>query len=157
MPSILSTKIFSTHPGDFMKQPFLTEIQQSSWEWFVKEGLKELFKEVSPIKDPTGNLELYFLDYYFDEPKYDEETSWAKDLTYEAPLRAKVKLVNRHTKETKEAEIHLGDFPIMTSRNTFIINGVERVVVSQLLRSAGIFFIGLNFIGSELLCVQTSS
>jgi len=150
MPSILPTKIFSTHPGNFLKQPFLTEIQQSSWQWFIKEGLKELFKEVSPIKDPTGNLELYFLDYYFDEPKYDEETSWAKDLTYEAPLRAKVKLVNLHTKETKEAEIHLGDFPIMTSRNTFIINGVERVVVSQLIRSAGIYFTAEAYRGRKL-------
>ncbi len=150
MPSTLPTKIFSTHPGSFLKQPFLTEIQQSSWQWFVKEGLKELFKEVSPIKDPTGNLELYFLDYYFDEPKYDEETSWAKDLTYEAPLRAKVKLVNLHTKKTKEAEIHLGDFPIMTSRNTFIINGVERVVVSQLIRSAGIYFTAEAYRGRKL-------
>ena len=150
MPSTLPTKIFSTHPGNFLKQPFLTEIQQSSWQWFIKEGLKELFKEVSPIKDPTGNLELYFLDYYFDEPKYDEETSWAKDLTYEAPLRAKVKLVNLHTKETKEAEIHLGDFPIMTSRNTFIINGVERVVVSQLIRSAGIYFTAEAYRGRKL-------
>ncbi|MEK7062142.1 MAG: hypothetical protein AAB940_00150, partial [Patescibacteria group bacterium] len=89
----LQTKIFSSHSGALIKQPFLAEIQHSSWDWFVKKGIKELFNEISPIKDSSGKeLELYFTDYYFDEPKYDEETAWSKDLTFEAPLRAKVKL-----------------------------------------------------------------
>ncbi|MEK7481800.1 MAG: DNA-directed RNA polymerase subunit beta, partial [Patescibacteria group bacterium] len=147
MPS--PTKIFSSHPGAFIKQPFLNEIQRQSWDWFVKRGLKELFEEVSPIKDQTEEIELYFLDYYFDEPKYDEETAWLKDLTFEAPLRAKVKLVNKKTKESNEAEVYLGDFPTMTSRGTFIINGVERVVVSQLIRSAGVYFTALVYRGKK--------
>jgi len=137
----LPTKLFSSHPESFIKQQFLAEIQTTSWDWFVKKGLKELFDEISPIRDYSGkDLELYFLDYYFDEPKYDEETARFKSLFYEAPLRAKVKLVNHRNKSTKEQEVYLGDFPIMTNRGTFIINGIERVVVSQLIRSAGIFF-----------------
>jgi len=150
----LQTKIFSSHPflsQPLIKQPFLAEIQHSSWDWFVKKGIKELFNEISPIKDSSGKgLELYFIDYYFDEPKYDEETAWSKDLTFEAPLRAKVKLVNNFTKETKEQEIYIGDFPIITSRGTFIINGVERVVVSQLIRSPGVYFTAKNYHGRKL-------
>ena len=134
-------KIFSSHPGAFVKQPFLAEIQKDSWDWFVKKGLRELFDEISPIKDYTGaEVEIYFLDYYFDEPRYDEETTRLKGLTYEAPLRVKVKLVNHKTKETKEQEVYLGDFPIITSCYTFILNGVERVMVSQLIRSSGVYF-----------------
>ena len=134
-------KIFSSHPGTFVKQPFLAEIQKNSWDWFVKKGLRELFDEISPIKDYTGaEVEIYFLDYYFDEPRYDEETTRLKGLTYEAPLRVKVKLVNHKTKETKEQEVYLGDFPIITSCYTFILNGVERVMVSQLIRSSGVYF-----------------
>ncbi len=155
--SKLPTKIFSSYRRPFIEQQFLAEIQINSWNWFVKTGLKELFDEISPIKDYTGeNLELYFIDYYFDEPKYDEETARNKDITYEAPLRAKVKLVNRKTKETKEQEVYLGDFPIMTKRGTFIINGVERVVVAQLIRSPGIFFTaevfkGQKFFGAKII------
>ena len=107
----------------------------------MRKGLKELFHEISPIKDYSGKeLELYFVDYYFDEPKYDEETARFKDLSFEAPLRAKVRLVNHRTKEDKEQEVYLGDFPTMTKRGTFIINGVERTVVSQLIRSPGVYF-----------------
>ena len=145
------TKIFSSHPGAFIKQPFLAEIQISSWKWFIQKGLKELFQEISPIKDYSGKeLELYFVDHYFDNPKYDEETSRLKDLTFEAPLRAKVKLVNKETKESKEQEVYLGDYPMMTDRGTFIINGVERVVVSQLIRSAGVYFTAEVFKGRKL-------
>ena len=122
-------------------QPFLAELQTTSWEWFVKKGLRSLFDEISPVKDYSGkDLELYLTDYYFDEPKYDEETARFKDLSYEAPLRAKVKLVNKKNKDSKEQEVYLGDFPIMTKRGTFIINGVERTVVSQLIRSPGVYF-----------------
>ena len=138
----LPVKVFSSQGGGvFVKQPFLAEVQTTSWQWFVKKGLKDLFLEISPIKDYSGKeLELYFSDYYFDEPKYDEATARFKDLSYEAPLRAKVKLVNKRTKDVKEQEVYLGDFPIMTGRGTFIINGVERTVVSQLIRSPGVYF-----------------
>jgi len=147
----LPTKNFSSQPAAFIKQQFLAEIQTSSWEWFVKKGLRELFDELSPIRDYSGkDLELYFLDYYFDEPKYDEETSWLKGLSYEAPLRVKVKLVNHRTRDVKEQEVYLGDFPVMTKNGTFIINGIERVVVSQLIRSPGVFFTAEVFKGKKL-------
>ncbi|OGY45783.1 MAG: DNA-directed RNA polymerase subunit beta [Candidatus Buchananbacteria bacterium RIFCSPHIGHO2_01_FULL_39_8] len=122
--------------------PDLIEVQKRSYDWFLKEGLKELFEEISPIKDFIGrDFELYFGKYYLDEPKFDEVTSKAKNLSYESPLRVKVKLVNgRLNNKVIEQEIYLGDFPLMTDRGTFIINGIERVVVSQLIRSAGVFF-----------------
>lgn len=121
--------------------PDLIEIQKKSYSWFFQEGLKELFDEISPIKDFIGrDLELSFLEYYLDEAKFDELTAKNKNLTYEAPLRVNVRLVNKRTNEVKEQEIYLGDFPLMTDRGTFIVNGVERVVVSQLIRSAGVFF-----------------
>ncbi len=117
----------------------------------MKKGLKELFEEVSPIKDYTGKeLELHFKDFYFDEPKYDEEYSRYKDLTYEAALRVKFQLINRRTKDKKEQEVYLGDFPVMTERGTFIINGVERVVVSQLIRSSGVYFTANVWKGKKL-------
>ncbi len=126
---------------DAMHMPDLIEVQKKSYDWLFKEGIRELFEEVSPVKDFIGrDLELYFLDYYLDEPKFDEATTKAKNLTFEAPLRVKARLINKRTAETKEQEIYLGDFPIMTDRGTFIINGIERVVVSQLVRSAGVFF-----------------
>jgi len=121
--------------------PDLTEVQKDSYDWFLKTGLIELFEEVSPIRDFIGrDLELYFGKYYLDEPKFDEVTSKAKNLSYEAPLRVMVKLTNKKTAKTVEQEVYLGDFPLMTDRGTFIINGIERAVVSQLIRSAGIFF-----------------
>jgi DNA-directed RNA polymerase subunit beta len=147
----LPSKVFSSHPGALVSQPNLVEIQTSSYKWFLKEGLKELFEEVSPIKDYTGKeLELNFEDYYFDEPKYDEEYSRYKDLTYEAALRVRFKLINRRTKEKKDQEVYLGDFPVMTDRGTFIINGVERVVVSQLIRSSGVYFTANMWNGRKL-------
>ncbi len=147
----LPTKIFSSHPGPFVKPDHLAAIQTESYQWFKKTGLKELFGEISPIKDYTGKeLELNFSDYYFDEPKYDEEYAKIKNLTFEAPLRVKLKLVNHKTKETKEQEVYFGDFPVMTERGTFIINGVERVVISQLIRSAGVYFTANLWRGRKL-------
>ncbi|MFA6383590.1 MAG: DNA-directed RNA polymerase subunit beta [Parcubacteria group bacterium] len=121
--------------------PNLIEVQLNSYEWFLEKGLKDLLQEVNPVTDFTGkDLELFFEDYYLDEPKYDEVTAKNKNISYEAPLRCRVKLIIKKTGEIKEQEIYLGDFPIMTDRGTFIINGVERVVVSQLIRSPGVFF-----------------
>jgi len=121
--------------------PNLIEAQTTSYQWLLRDGLKELFDEVNPVKDFTGkDLELTFGEYYLDEPKYDEKTSKAKNISYEAPLRSKAKLLNKQTGEVKEQEVYLGDMPLMTERGTFIINGVERVVVSQLIRSPGVFF-----------------
>ncbi|MDD5043761.1 MAG: DNA-directed RNA polymerase subunit beta [Patescibacteria group bacterium] len=126
---------------DAMPLPDLVCIQKDSYRWFFKEGVKELFEEVSPITDFTKrDLELNFVDYYLDEPKFDEVTSREKNVTYEAPLRVKVQLVNNRTGKKVNQEIYLGDFPLMTSRGTFIINGIERSVVSQIIRSAGVFF-----------------
>lgn len=128
--------------------PNLIEIQQRSYDWFFRDGLKELFAEISPVRDFIGrDLELSFLDYYLDEPKFDEVAAKAKNVTYEAALRVQVRLVNKKTGEIKEQEIYLGDFPLMTDRGTFIVNGIERVVVSQLIRSAGVFFTAENVRG----------
>ncbi len=124
-----------------MDLPDLIEIQKKSYQWFFDEGLTELFEEVSPIRDFTNReLELWLGAYTLDEPKFDEVTSRAKNITYEAALRVRATLVNIRTTERKEQEIYLGDFPLMTERGTFIVNGIERVVVSQLIRSAGAFF-----------------
>jgi DNA-directed RNA polymerase subunit beta len=121
--------------------PNLIESQIKSYNWFLKEGIRELFFEISPIKDSIGQIfELYFDDYYFDEPKFDEVTSRLKNITYEAPLRVKVKLINKKEGSIKKQEIYLGDIPMMTKRGTFVINGIERVCVSQLIRSSGAFF-----------------
>lgn len=124
-----------------LPMPDLIEIQKDSYGWFLREGLADLFDEVSPITDFIGrDLELYFGEHYLDEPKFDEVESRAKNITYEAPLRVKVRLVNKKTNQTLTQEVFLGDFPIMTKRGTFIVNGIERVVVSQLIRSAGVIF-----------------
>ncbi|MFZ2187025.1 MAG: DNA-directed RNA polymerase subunit beta [Candidatus Moraniibacteriota bacterium] len=121
--------------------PDLIEVQTDSYQWFWDKGLKELFSEINPITDFTSkDLELTIQDYYLDEPKYSALVAKNKNISYEAPLRAKATLLMKQTGEVKEQEIYLGDFPIMTERGTFIINGVERVVVSQLIRSPGVFF-----------------
>lgn len=149
-------KSFGAVP-EAMELPDLIEVQRRSYRWFFEEGIRELFSEISPIRDFIGrDLELYFEDYYLDEPKFDEKTSRAKNVTYEAPLRVKTVLKNLRSKDTKEQEIYLGDLPIMTSRGTFIINGVERVVVSQLVRSAGAFFTadvyrGRRYYGAKII------
>jgi len=121
--------------------PDLIEIQKKSYQRFWEKGLRELLDEISPIKDWGGQgLELYFLDYHLDEPKYNEIEAKAHNVSYEAPLHCRVKLVNRKTKQEKEQDIFLGDFPLMTHRGTFMVNAVERVVISQLIRSSGVFF-----------------
>ncbi|NCB20616.1 MAG: DNA-directed RNA polymerase subunit beta [Clostridia bacterium] len=121
--------------------PDLIEIQKDSYRWFLEEGLAELFDEINPISDFIGrDLELYFEDYYLDEPKFTELESRDKNITYEAPVRVKTRLLNKKTGESSNQEVYLGDFPVMTDKGTFIINGIERVVVSQLIRSAGVMF-----------------
>lgn len=137
--SLARRKFFKKHI--MVSLPNLIEAQVASYNWFLKKGFQELLDEVNPIKDFTGkDLELKIHDYYLDEPKYDELTAKNKNISYEAPLRAKAKLIIKKTGEVKEQEIYLGDFPVMTDRGTFIINGVERVVVSQMIRSPGVFF-----------------
>ncbi|MBI3291025.1 DNA-directed RNA polymerase subunit beta [Candidatus Falkowbacteria bacterium] len=124
-----------------MPLPDLIEVQKNSYRWFLDYGLSELFEEISPIQDFIGrDFELSFGKYYLDDPKFDEVTSKAKNLSYEAPLRVNAKLTNKKMSKAIEQEVYLGDFPLMTERGTFIINGIERAVVSQLIRSAGIFF-----------------
>ncbi len=125
---------------EVLEMPNLIEIQQSSYQWFLDEGLKELFEDISPIQDFTGNLVLEFIDYSLGEPKYEVEECKERDVTYAAPLRVKVRLINKETGEVKEQEVFMGDFPLMTDKGTFIINGAERVIVSQLVRSPGVYF-----------------
>src|SRR5690554_4164691 len=120
--------------------PNLIEIQQRSYRWFLKQGLYEVFRDISPIQDFTGNLVLEFIDYSLGEPKYDVDECKERDANYAAPLRVKVRLINRETGEMKEQEVFMGDFPLMTEKGTFIINGAERVIVSQLVRSPGVYF-----------------
>jgi len=137
--------------------PDLIEVQKRSYDQFFKEGIQEILDEVSPIKDFAGrDTELWFDDYYFDEPKFDEMTSRAKNITYEAPLRVKARLANRRSNTEVEQEVYLGDLPLMTPRGTFIINGIERTVVTQLIRSAGAFFTsevvrGRRYYGAKLI------
>ncbi|HUC87279.1 MAG TPA: DNA-directed RNA polymerase subunit beta, partial [Candidatus Saccharimonadales bacterium] len=146
-----TTRRYFDQPNEVLTLPNLIRNQIYSYEWFMSEGLKELFATVNPIEDFTGkSLALYFRDFHFEEPKFDEATAKAKNATYEVPLKAKVELVNKETGEVKTQEIFLGDYPWMTNRGTFIINGVERVVVSQLVRSPGVFFTAENT-GDRLL------
>ncbi|HLD22010.1 MAG TPA: DNA-directed RNA polymerase subunit beta, partial [Patescibacteria group bacterium] len=141
MPTSLSKRKYFTTNHEAEELPNLIEVEKTSYDWFLQEGLKELFDEISPIEDFTGrDLELHFTDYYLDEPRFDEVTAKDKNLTFEAALRVQTKLVNKRSNEVKEQEVFLGDFPLMTDRGTFVVNGIERVVVSQLIRSAGVFF-----------------
>ena len=127
--------------GDFIEMPNLIKVQRDSYEWFVEEGLGEVLKDISPIEDYSGNLVLEFFDYYMeDKTKYTVEEAKERDATYSTRLHVKVRLINRETGEIKEQEIYLGDFPLMTDSGTFIINGAERVVVSQLVRSPGCYY-----------------
>ena len=135
-------------PVSTMPTPDLIEIQKNSYDWFLKYGIKELFEEISPITDFTGrDLELYMEDYYLDEPRFDEKVCRERNITFEAPLRVTTRLSNKRTGKSKSQEIYLGDIPVMTDRGTFVINGIERVVVSQLIRSAGAFFTAENVRG----------
>jgi DNA-directed RNA polymerase subunit beta len=151
------TRKYFTSFKEVMDMPNLIEVQLVSYKWFMEKGLKELFGEITPIKDFTGkNLELFFGDYFLDKPKYDEKTAKERNTTYEAPLYVSVKLVNKVTGKTKTQDVYLGDFPLMTPRGTFVINGVERVVVSQLVKSPGVFFSGevargRNWYGAKII------
>jgi len=141
MSNNISKRKYFTQSRETLKLPNLIEVQQDSYNWFLEEGLAELFDEVSPITDFIGrDLGLYFEKYYLDEPKFTEAESRAKNITYEASLRVNVRLKNDRIKESVTQEVFLGDFPLMTKNGTFIINGIERVVVSQLIRSAGVIF-----------------
>ena len=133
-------KNFARHE-EVMPMPNLLEIQKKSYQWFLDTGLREVFADVAAITDYQGNLELTFIDYKMDEaPKYDVEECKARDATYAAPLKVKVRLRNKETEEIKEQEIFMGDFPLMTHSGTFVINGAERVVVSQIVRSPGVYY-----------------
>lgn len=125
---------------EVLEVPNLIEIQQQSYEKFLEEGLREIFQDISPISDFTGNLVLEFIDYSLGEPKYSVDESKERDVTYAAPLRVKVRLLNKETGEVKEQEVFMGDFPLMTETGTFIINGAERVIVSQLVRSPSVYY-----------------
>jgi DNA-directed RNA polymerase subunit beta len=126
--------------SEVLELPNLIEIQTNSYEWFLREGLREMFHDISPISDFTGNLVLEFIDYSLGEPKYSIDESKERDVTYSAPLRVKVRLQNKETGELKEQEVFMGDFPLMTESGTFIINGAERVIVSQLVRSPSVYY-----------------
>ncbi|MBB4825321.1 DNA-directed RNA polymerase subunit beta [Sporosarcina luteola] len=126
--------------NEVLELPNLIEIQTASYEWFLEEGLREMFHDISPIQDFTGNLSLEFVDYQLGEPKYPVDESKERDVTYAAPLRVKVRLHNKETEEVKEQDVFMGDFPLMTENGTFIINGAERVIVSQLVRSPSVYY-----------------
>ncbi len=126
---------------EILEMPNLLEVQKKSYQWFLDVGLREVFRDVAAITDYAGNLELSFIDYSMDEkPKYDEEECKARDATYAAPIKVRVRLRNKETEEIKEQEIFMGDFPIMTNAGTFVINGAERVIVSQIVRSPGMYY-----------------
>ena len=139
---LLEKKILSSYKGLSYELPDLAEIQLDSYNWFFEKGLRELFDEISPIKEDIGDGELVLeiVNYNLDEPKYTESESRLRNLSFEAPLRIRARLTNKVTKEIKEQEVYMGDFPLMTPRGTFVVNGVERVVVSQLIRSSGVYF-----------------
>lgn len=150
-------RVFFTGTDSAIAMPNLIAHQEDSWRWFVEDGLSEIFSEINPIDDYTGQkLALRFGRYHFDEPKTTDQFAKENNLTFEAPLHATVELTNKVTGEVKEQEIYLGDYPWMTERGTFIINGTERVVVSQLIRSAGVFFTadtvaGRNYYGAKMI------
>ena len=126
--------------SEVLELPNLIEIQTASYQWFLDEGLREMFADISPIEDFTGNLSLEFIDYSLGEPKYLVPESKERDVTYSAPLRVKVRLVNKETGEVKDQDVFMGDFPLMTETGTFVINGAERVIVSQLVRSPSVYY-----------------
>ena len=138
--------------NEVLEMPNLIEVQKNSYKWFLEEGLKEVFKDMSEISDYQGNLVLDFIDYRLDEkPKYTIEECKERDATYAAPLRVRASLLNKETGEVKEQDIFMGDFPVMTPSGTFIINGAERVIVSQLVRSPGVYYgVSRDKAGKEL-------
>ena len=157
LPSVESERRSFGAKIDAMELPNLASIQKDSYNWFLTEGIAELFREINPIGDFIGrDLELKLLDHYLDEPKFDEITSKEKNITYEAPLRVRAVLKNMRTGVENEQEIYLGELPVMTDRGTFIINGIERVIVSQLVRSSGVFFTanairGRRYYGAKII------
>ena len=146
-----SNRVYFTKHDDAVDLPNLVDHQNKSFQWFIDEGLGELLAEISPIDDYTGTkLSLSFKDYHFEEPKLTEAEARENNVSFEAPLKANVELTNKVTGEIKQQEIYLGDYPWMTTRGTFVINGAERVVVSQLIRSAGVFFTAVQHGGRAL-------
>ena len=138
---VVNGRYYFTETEDSFKLPPLIEIQLNSYQWFLTEGLKELLQEISPITDFSGKkMELHFLSHSLDKPKHDPLTAKRKNLTYEASLKAHVQLINKETGEIKEQDIFLGSVPLMTDKGTFIVNGIERVVVNQIVRSPGVFY-----------------
>ena len=135
------TRMSYSKINEVAEMPNLIQIQTESYEWFITEGLKEVFEDISPIKDYADNLVLEFIDFSLNEPpKYEQEECKERDVTYASPLKVKVRLVNKETGEVKEQEVFMGDFPLMTEKGTFIYNGAERVVVTQLVRSPGPYY-----------------
>ncbi|EDM98678.1 DNA-directed RNA polymerase, beta subunit [Pseudoflavonifractor capillosus ATCC 29799] len=133
-------KSYARHE-EILSMPNLLEVQKNSYQWFLDTGLREVFKDVASITDYAGNLELSFIDYSMDEPpKYSIEECKARDATYAAPIKVRVRLRNKETEEIKEQEIFMGDFPLMTDSGSFVINGAERVIVSQIVRSPGVYY-----------------
>ena len=148
-----SIRMSYSRRNEVLEMPDLIEIQKDSYKWFLKEGLKEAFADISPIADYSGHLSLEFVDFALceEDVKYSIEECKERDATYAAPLKVKVRLYNKETEEIKEHEIFMGDLPIMTATGTFVINGAERVIVSQLVRSPGIYYeIGHDKVGKEL-------
>ncbi len=156
-----SARTYFTQSDDILEAPNLVDHQNKSFKWFVEEGLGELLSEISPIDDYTGTkLSIKFKKYHFEDPKMSENDARENNVSFEAPLKATVELTNKVTGEVKDQEIYLGDYPWMTSRGTFVINGAERVVVSQLIRSSGVFFTadphssGRNIYGAKVIPVR---
>ena len=143
-----TTRMSFAKINEVLDMPNLIEIQKNSYQWFLEEGLKDVFNDTTTITDYTGNLSLEFLDYRLDDtPKYTVEECKERDVTYAAPLRVRARLVNKETGEIKESEVFMGDFPLMTESGTFVINGAERVIVSQLVRSPGVYY-GMSYDGT---------
>ena len=143
-----TTRMSFAKINEALEMPNLIEVQKNSYKWFLEEGLRDVFNDSTAITDYTGNLMLEFIDYRLDEtPKYTVEECKERDVTYAAPLRVRARLINKETGEIKESEVFMGDFPIMTESGTFVINGAERVIVSQLVRSPGVYY-GMSYDGT---------
>ena len=136
-----NTRMSFSKINEVMEMPNLIEVQKNSYQWFLDEGLKEVFRDVADITDYSGNLVLSFVDYRMDDaPKYTVKECKERDATYAAPLRVTARLLNKETGEIKESEVYMGDFPLMTDSGTFVINGAERVIISQLVRSPSVYY-----------------
>lgn len=135
------TRMSFAHINEVMEMPNLIEVQKDSYQWFLDKGLREVFRDIDEITDYSGNLSLVFVDYRMDDkPKYTVKECKERDATFAAPLRVTARLINKETGEVKENEVYMGDFPQMTESGTFVINGAERVIISQLVRSPGVYY-----------------